>query len=147
MLDNCDIDFFLTFAMAKSEHFQILNQSDWDQNFAVNFWNHWKQKQKVNEILCCKVIWSVSLWALLIIIKRWAGKGHGGLIVFFCLWFRLEKQGACWYIEGIKSVSVVPLLSILWLTPWRHCTATIGTVKWQTPHTMIDRSCLMYPSS
>jgi len=40
-LGNCDID-FLTFAIAaKSEISKFLNQSEQNQNCAVNFWKHW----------------------------------------------------------------------------------------------------------
>ncbi len=41
--------FFSTFTISKSETFLISNQSKRDQNFAVNFWNHQKQKWKLTK--------------------------------------------------------------------------------------------------
>ncbi len=43
---NCDID-FSNFRHWQVQNFLILNQSERDQNFAINFWNHQKQKQKL----------------------------------------------------------------------------------------------------
>ncbi len=42
-LENCDIDFF-NIRHCQVQNFKILNQSGWDQNFAVNFQKHQKQK-------------------------------------------------------------------------------------------------------
>jgi hypothetical protein len=49
---NCDIDFF-NFCHCQARTLKILNQSRKDQNVAVNFGNHQKQKGKLakyNEI-------------------------------------------------------------------------------------------------
>ncbi len=66
MLGNSDIYFF-NFHHRQVWNFQILNQSDRYQNFAVSFQNHWKWRQKwtntmkVNEIkvLYCEVLLDV----------------------------------------------------------------------------------------
>ncbi len=42
-IGNCDIDFF-NFCHRQVQNLGILNQSERDQNFAVNFQKHRKQK-------------------------------------------------------------------------------------------------------
>ncbi len=50
ILGSCDIDFF-NFHPRQVRNFEILNQSKWDQNFAVNFQKHQKWKStKYSEI-------------------------------------------------------------------------------------------------
>ncbi len=38
-----------------------MNQSEWDQNFTVNFWNHQKQKQKLTKMNEMKVLYGEIL--------------------------------------------------------------------------------------
>jgi len=47
----CDIDFF-NFRNSQVWNIKILNQSEQDQNFAVNFKKHWMQKQKKKGTKC-----------------------------------------------------------------------------------------------
>ncbi len=45
MVGNCEID-FLNCCHRQVQIIEIVNQSERNQNFAVNFWKHWKQKRK-----------------------------------------------------------------------------------------------------
>jgi hypothetical protein len=45
MVGNCDIDYF-NCHRRQVQIIEIVNQSERNQNFAVNFWKHWKQKRK-----------------------------------------------------------------------------------------------------
>jgi hypothetical protein len=45
MIGNCDMDFF-SFRHYQVQNFKILNQSEQDRNFAVNFQKHQKQKRQ-----------------------------------------------------------------------------------------------------
>ncbi len=49
-LGNCNIDFF-NFCHCQVWNFKILNQSERNQNFAINFWKHRKRKQKLTKYI------------------------------------------------------------------------------------------------
>ncbi len=61
VLGNCDIDFF-KFWHCQVWNFKFLNLSEQDQNFAVNFWNHHRQKQKLTKCNESEQNKSITLW-------------------------------------------------------------------------------------
>jgi hypothetical protein len=66
-LGNCDIDFF-NFCHHLVWNFKILNQSEWDQNFTVNFWKHRKAKVKVHKV---HWNWTKLKWYPLVTVVIW----------------------------------------------------------------------------
>jgi hypothetical protein len=61
VLGNCDIDFF-NFCHRQLQNFPIWNHSKWGPNFAVNFWNHHRQKQKLTKCNESEQNKSITLW-------------------------------------------------------------------------------------
>ncbi len=60
-LGKCDIDFF-NFRHCQVWNFQILNLSERDPNLMVNFWNHWKRKQKLTKYNKIEQNQSIIVW-------------------------------------------------------------------------------------
>ncbi len=68
-LNNCNIEFF-TFRHCQVQNFEISNQSEQDQNFAVNFWKLQKWKQKLIkyikiEVKCHEILSTFMKFCLL----------------------------------------------------------------------------------
>ncbi len=59
-LDNSDFDFF-NFRHHQVQNFEILNQSERDQNFAANFQKHQKQKRKLTKYIEIEQNWSIFI--------------------------------------------------------------------------------------
>jgi hypothetical protein len=60
ILCNWDIEFF-NFRHLQVQKCKILNQSECDQNFEVNFQNHQKQKQKLTKLNKIKLLFCENL--------------------------------------------------------------------------------------
>ncbi len=97
---------------------KISNQSEWDQNFAVNFQKHWKQKWK-DEIMFREKDMKLSIWYKKILIyDRFHSNFHKKRISISNLnWYFFENCHFHIVSYRYRIISYQFLVPILWSRP------------------------------